>query len=91
MVISFEEDLFFQLEQRKVHLHINVSAAEETSAGYRKQERAPETEPDMGTATRWKGGFKGRPVLQKNHSLGVYGQIMPGRGTANGRSLFLLA
>ena len=35
MVISLEQDLLFQLEQHKAHLHINVSAVEETSAGFR--------------------------------------------------------
>lgn len=44
----------------------------------------------MGTAMRWKSGFKDKPVLQKNHSLGAYRQITPGQGTVNGRSLLLL-
>lgn len=90
MVISLEQDLFFQLERRKAHLHINVSAADETSAGYGSRRELQKWSQTWAQPRDGKGASKG-DVYFKKISLGVYRQIMPRQGSANHRSLFLLA
>lgn len=44
----------------------------------------------MGTAMRWKRGFKGKPVLQKKSQLECPQVDNTRPGTVNGRSLSLL-
>lgn len=88
MVISLEQNLPFQPGQHKLHLHIHMSVVSEISAGYPKGRDLQKW--GQRWALRWKRGFKGKPVLQKNHSLGAYRYITLRQGTVNGRLLFFL-
>lgn len=81
LVISSEPERLFQPEQRRAHLHINVSAVEETSARYRTRERAPDAEPDVGTVMMEKG-LQRETCASRNLSLGVYRQVTLCHGTA---------
>lgn len=91
MGISLEQDRLFQLEQHKAHLHINVSVVEEASAGHQSKRASSRSGDRCGHSHKIEKGLQREICTSKNHSLGVYRQIMPCQGNENGLSLFLLA